>query len=302
MTAVPLRFQVGARTLFRVERHLLRVGHSLDDASAGCIRALPVLSRNDDGYLLTSVPAHRAASAIVTVPGLLVHRKQSYTRHYVDLGLEWSSYLQGLSSNTRSTIRRKAKRFAEADDGRIDVRAYRTPDELIAFHAAARVVSAQSYQERLLDAGLPDNDGFRTEMLALAAQDQVRAWVLYLRGQPVAYLYCPVSGATVVYDRLGYDPAHRDLSPGAVLQSEALRMLMEERRFRYFDFTEGEGQHKRTMATDGVECVDLLALRPTLANRALIVAMTGFDQLVAGSKRMLTSDRLRIATRRLRRA
>jgi hypothetical protein len=61
---------------------------------------------------------------------------------------------------------------------------------------------------------------------------------------------------------VGHDPAFNDLSPGAVLQLEAMRDC-SPRPLRRFDFTEGEGQHKRQFATGGVACVDLLLLRPT---------------------------------------
>ena len=39
---------------------------------------------------------------------------------------------------------------------------------------------------------------------------------------------------------------------------------MAEGASAWFDFTEGEGQHKRQFATGGVDCVDLLLLRPRL--------------------------------------
>ena len=69
-------------------------------------------------------------------------------------------------------------------------------------------------------------------------------------------------GDTVIYAHVGHDPAFNDLSPGAVLQLEAMRDLFDEGGFARFDFTEGEGQHKRQFATGGVACVDLLLLRP----------------------------------------
>ncbi|WP_334000465.1 GNAT family N-acetyltransferase [Sphingomonas aurantiaca] len=46
-------------------------------------------------------------------------------------------------------------------------------------------------------------------------------------------------GESLRYDHVGHDPAHNDLSPGAVLQVEAMRDLFAEARFARFDFTEG---------------------------------------------------------------
>ena len=69
----------------------------------------------------------------------------------------------------------------------------------------------------------------------------MRAFLLFLAGEPVAYLYLPVSGRTLIYAYLGYDAEHAHLSPGTVLQMAALENLFAEKRFAYFDFTEGEG-------------------------------------------------------------
>ena len=66
-----------------------------------------------------------------------------------------------------------------------------------------------------------------------------------------------------------------------MLHFHAMRDLMEEGTIRFFDFTEGEGQHKRQMASAGSPCVDLLLLRPSPGNRATLLAIGGFDRGVA---------------------
>ena len=105
----------------------------------------------------------------------------------------------------------------------------------------------------------------------------------------------------MIYEYLGHDPAFSDLSPGAVLQVEAMRDLFEEGNLACFDFTEGEGQHKRAMATGGVACVDLLLLRPSLANRATMAALGAFDRSVALGKSLVAKAGLQDVARRVRR-
>lgn len=112
----------------------------------------------------------------------------------------------------------------------------------------------------------------------------MRAFLLHAGGAPVAYLSLPVSGQTLVYAHLGYDPALARLSPGTVLQMEALERLFAESRFRFFDFTEGEGAHKAMFGTHGADCASLVLLQPTLANRTLLGARDAFDAGVAGAK------------------
>jgi CelD/BcsL family acetyltransferase involved in cellulose biosynthesis len=128
-------------------------------------------------------------------------------------------------------------------------------------------------------------------MRELAARDAMRGWILFLDGRPASYLYAPSDGATLIYAYLGYDPQFADLSAGAVLQIEAMRALMEERRFRLFDFTEGEGQHKKLFATGEVECVDLLLVRPTAGNLLTGWSLGAFDAAVAFAKRVVRRSR-----------
>lgn len=290
MTATALRFQIGARTLFSVRRRLVRVGLGLDEALSGALPALPPLG-DGDGHLITSLP--EAALPRLSVDGSLVHVRQRYTRYWVDLAAGHDAWWAGLSANTRSSLKRKAKRLGAAE-----VVAYRTPDELARFHDVAADLAGRTYQAKLLDAALPTSDRFRAEMLADAAADRVRAWTLAVDERPIAYLYCPAVGNTLIYAYVGHDPDAADLSPGTVLQLHALRDLFAEARFARFDFTEGEGQHKRGLASGGVACVDMLLLRPTLANRATIAALAGFDRGVALAKRMMGTGGLAKRVRR----
>ena len=134
----------------------------------------------------------------------------------------------------------------------------------------------------------------------LAAADGVRGWLLLIGGEPAAYLCCTAQGSALRYDYVGHDPALNDLSPGTVLQAAAMEALFAD-RFARFDFTEGEGQHKRLFSTGGVDCVDVLLLRPTLANRMTLAALTGFDGAMARAKRAARHPALAAMARRVRR-
>ena len=81
--------------------------------------------------------------------------------------------------------------------------------------------------------------------------------MLFLHGKAIAYLCCPVVNGVLLYSYLGYDPKHADLSPGTVLQYMVFESLFEEKRFRAFDFTEGQGEHKRFFGTRETACADI---------------------------------------------
>ncbi|WP_288937215.1 GNAT family N-acetyltransferase [uncultured Sphingomonas sp.] len=293
MTVVPLRFQIGARTLASVSRRLDRIALSLEDVLALRVPALP--DRAGDGYLVTSLP--QALRERIEAKGRIVAERQCYTRYYTDLSIGHAAWLSSLSGQARSTLRRKSKKAVAAG---LEIRAFRTAEQFDAFHPLARAISARTYQERLLDAGLPDDSRRVATLRAAAARDELRAWLLLIAGKPVAYLCCTAQGSALRYDHVGHDPAYGELSPGTVLHAAAMAALFED-RFRWFDFTEGEGQHKRLLATNGIACVDLLVLRPTLANWVVVVALMGFDGLVGRGKKLARRPVMTRMVRRLRR-
>lgn len=301
-TPLALRFQIGARTLMAIERHLVRMPWSLDDVLADRLPSLPPLSPLADGYLLTSLPAHHLATLTSARGGMISFVRQRYQRYYADLSGSFDAYLENLSINARSSLKRKARKVARASAGVIDVHRFRTPEEVMAFHAIARRISVRTYQERLLGAGLPEDPSFVAAMKKQAEAGGLRAWLLNIAGQPAAYLYCSVIDGTVRYDHVGYDPDYAALSPGAVLHLEAMRDLFEEGGFARFDFTEGEGQHKRQLATASVACLDLLLLRASLPNRFATIALGGFDIATTFSKRALDAMGHGQMSRKLRRA
>ena len=299
--AWPLKFQIGARTIGTVRRALVRVPLDLDDTLAANPPALPALPPDADGYLVTSLPVAHRAAMLRTTGGMLAFERQGYTRRYADLTIGHAVYLDGLSANTRAAIRRKRKKIVAASNGALAIRRYGTPDEMTEFHAIARALARVTYQERLMGSGLPDRPDFMQRMVTMAAAGRVRAWLLWIGDAPAAYLYCPIHGDTVIYEYVGHDPRFNDLSPGSVLQAEAFADLFADPALRRFDFTEGDGQHKRQFATGGMACVDLLLLRPTIANRAILTAMRGFDGGIALAKRIVARFDLDALARRVRR-
>jgi len=280
--ALPLR--IGARTVFTLRRRLIRRALTLEEALAGAMPPLPPLGPDDQGYFVTALPASLIGKMSAAHPRLRAFGRQRYPRSYADLSQDFHAWLAGLSGKTRATLKRKARKLADRSGGSLDVRCYRSPQEMELFYAQAREVSARSYQERLLGAGLPDGPEALAEMRALAAGGGVRGWLLFTDARPISYLYAPAEGQTLIYAFVGYDPDFSDVSPGTVLQLEAMRELMEEGRFRFFDFTDGDGQHKRQFATGSVDCVDLLLVRPRLANLLVAHALDAFDRLVAHAK------------------
>lgn len=281
MDTAAIDFTVGSRRLLSVPRQLSTWAFSLEDVLAGALPAAP--SSRRDGVRVLSAPTARLTEITARYPGFIAGGRQDYRRHYIDMGQSFDDYMAQFSGKTRSTLRRKARRLAD-EAGGYTVSEHRTPAEIEAFLAAALPLSARTYQARLLDAGLPESPEARRAMLEAAEADQMRAFLLHAGGQPVAYLSLPIAGQTLVYAFLGYDPDWARLSVGTVLQMDALERLFAEQRYRWFDFTEGDGAHKEMFGTHAAACSSLVLLEPTLANRTLLGARAGFDASVLGAK------------------
>lgn len=301
VAAAALNFRIGARTVLRVKRTMVPVALSLDDAREGRLPPLPPLPRDAQGYVVTSLPEDRLEAMTHASGGMIGFVRQRYTRYYADLNGTYEGYLAMLSASARQGVKRKAKKVAQASGGRLDVRRFSTPAELREFHAVARGIAVNTYQEKLMGEGLPGTPEFVATMLEKAAADELRAWLLHIGGKPAAYLYCPAMGETLIYEYVGHEAAFNDLSPGAVLQMQAFHDLFEEGKFKRFDFTEGEGQHKRQFSTDGVACLDLLLLHPSIANRAATTALGSFNRAVAGGKALVAAAGLDGLSKKLRR-
>jgi CelD/BcsL family acetyltransferase involved in cellulose biosynthesis len=276
-------FTVGSRRLAAVERDLATWSFSLEQALLPSNELFPPRS-GTDGLRVLSAPLGLLPAIRARFPEHLIGGRQTYRRHYIDMSGTYEDYLSRFSGKTRSTLRRKQRKLAKELGTAYAISEYRTRAEIEAFLAAALPLSAKTYQARLLDAGLPETEASRTAMLQAAEADRMRCYLLHSSDGPVAYLSLPIVGETLIYAHLGYDPGWSKLSPGTVLQMEALERLFAEQRFRYFDFTEGEGAHKAMFGSDSVECCSFVLLEPTMANRALLSARSGFDDVVELSK------------------
>lgn len=287
---VSLKFEVSARILWAP---VLRLEVSEAELRARChpinypAPSRQALPRGVDGYLIRSQPIDCLQPRLRATGGWIRYIPAQYPRYYVDLKQDFEQYCSKFSSKSRSTIRRKVRKFADIAGGEVQWRAYTTADELIEFYDLARQVSEKTYQERLLGQGLPDTEAFKSRMLKLAEHNQARGFILFCKQQPISYLYCPIREDTILYQFLGYDPKYSAYSPGTILHWFAFQHLFAEGRYQLFDFSEGYADHKKFFATGSQLCANMFFLRRTPKALALILAHMGFNQLTAQGAALL---------------
>lgn len=295
---VPFKFQLGDWSLFSVSLPLQVRAVQLIDQTPPAVAPTPPtgeLMPGSYGFLIRGLPIAAPLPVVSRVDDYLCYVPLQYQHCYIDLGLSFASYQKKFSSKTRSTINRKIRKYSEHCGGSIPWKAYKAPGEMRDFFRHARAVSKLTYQERLLDAGIPDTEDFIAQTESLAAEQRVRAYILFDGERPVSYLYCPVQDGVLNYAYLGYDPDYMQMSVGTVLLWIAVEQLFDEACFRYFDFTEGESDHKRLFATHQQQCANVFLVKKTIRNTAVIYSHLFMDRFSKWLGTML--DRLGIKAR-----
>ncbi len=300
-TTYTLSYRIGELTLFArdfsaltLKNHFLELSTNPDELSPppelleGKVSTAIILSHPVEARL----PRFRASGC------LLRYIPSQYTHYYTSLSGTFENYLSKFSAKTRSTLKRKVRRFLEHGDGS-GIREYKRPDQMEEFLSLARTISSKTYQERLFDAGIPTQPEFLTELQDNAQHNKVRAYLLFLRQEPVAYLCCPADGSVLLYTYLGYKPECAELSPGTVLQYLAFDLLFREQQFTVFDFTQGQGAHKRFFSTHEVLCADLLYFPRTLASRFWVRLHAWIDDTSAFTGQALERLGLKAKIKRL---
>jgi CelD/BcsL family acetyltransferase involved in cellulose biosynthesis len=238
------------------------------------LSSMPAAGPASTRYVFPSYPVSTPPRPIQRWRGWLIYTPKTFPNYFVDLSAEgrFDGYLNRFSAKSRSTLKRKVRRFAEAaESGQTDFRVYRSEGEMREFLVLASALCANTYQARLLDAGLPSDQHFRDAAISGAAKGEARGFMLVLNERPVAYVFSTIRRGVATYDYVGHDPAMNHLSPGTVLQFLILEHLFTDRDVRIFDFTEGEGTHKAFFASGKSLCAKSFAFRATL--RAQMIVM-----------------------------
>jgi len=263
---------------------------------------LKELSVDAEVLLLRSQPVTGALKRFEVDDYHIRYVSHVYRRFGVDLTRSFEAYLQHFSPKTRSTFRRKLRRFKNFSGGTIVWQEFRAPEEMALFYEAARTVSRKTYQENLFDLGLPRSERFQRGLIRRASQDLIRAYVLFHKDTPVSYLFCTVFDDILLYEYLGYDHKYEKWSPGTLLQYLVFEHLCQSGKYRLFDFGEGEAPHKQFFSTQYLRCADIYYFRRSWRNFLMLSLHAGIDMLSHGIGRGLSliraKDSLKKAVRR----
>ena len=151
------------------------------------------------------------------------------------------------SAKTRSSFRRKDRKFIEAFNGAIELRELRTREQMTEFIQVAAQIGAASYQQGI-GIGVQDNSWWHNMLGLHADNGNLRGYLLEAGGNTIAYLVGPVVGGTFTLLATSFLPEHRAVAPGAYLLRRVIERLQQE-GVRWLDYGVGDYDYKELHGT-----------------------------------------------------
>ncbi len=287
LQSYPLPCRVGELRLFGAPLRRMRLLHEMGcwPESANAYRALldgisEVSAPNGgscagwsplDVVWLPAVPTESALGRFLAggAAGNGFHRycpSPPVERHQIRLPATFNEYQTGHSTKSRATQHRKMRRLLgqtahSSDVLEVGSSSARSTGLVRVTHPAdvpwlverMVAISRKTYQYNLLGLGVRDAQQLARDAESAARQQRLRAYLLMVDGQTVAFLYglqfggpasAPHAG-TYDYIDVGHDPAWSAHSPGTVLLSLVIEDLYRWNTPAVFDFGPGYGEHKR---------------------------------------------------------
>ena len=148
--SVALPYWLGEICLFRksFQMYSLNVDFIHSDIKNPYSYNPPQNDGETNGYILYSVPLKHAHKSLWRENGKINYVSKTFNRYFIELNSTFDDYLQKFSSKTRTTFRRKIRKFEKESGGQIDWVIYSTPEEMKEFHKIARGISKHTYQEK----------------------------------------------------------------------------------------------------------------------------------------------------------
>jgi len=220
----------------------------------------------------------------------IVYVSSTYPRYLTDISTDFDTYQKKLGQKARYNLRKSSKKFFEQTDMNPSFKAYKTESEISEFYDLARIVSKETYQEKQLGISIPDDPKYLARLKTKAQNNEARGYLLFMNDTPIAFALALAESGTLIGEYMGFDVKYSKYSPGVVVKWESLKDLFEEQIFNWFDFTEGEGLHKRRFATHSFDCGDVFIVPPSLKNKVLFITHRGFTSLMNSLDQLLVKN------------
>lgn len=226
---------------------------------------------------------------------------QTATSWRLALPGSYREFLQSLSKRTRSTSVRYSnlllKKYGTAN---IAVKCLQGPDEIEVILRDTETVARKAWQ-RGVDKGFVNDAETRRKYEIAADRRQLRAFILYLEGVPVAFWHGFSYHSTFFAEYTAFDPAYLQDRPGAFLLDKIIEQLCQDETTKFIDFGWGDHDYKRHYCRRGQEVADVYIYGPSVSCLILYAVKSAFDGTKNWTKTLFRRARMLDQTRKLAR-
>lgn len=169
--------------------------------------------------------------------GCVFRQTFSHLVPYLDLRQRWDDYLGGRSQKMRKNLK-AARRKLEAM-GLVELRKYETTEEVRCGFAVYLDLHARSWkrQRKVEHSKSPGYRAFFEQWVnAMARQNACQVLALYCNGEPAAATIAFTDADTYYSAQIVHDAKYAACSPGTLLESMELEMLINQGRFTRYEF------------------------------------------------------------------
>lgn len=149
------------------------------------------------------------------------------------------------SPKNRSNLRRLINRLEKKYQDQIKVVTYTQQNEVDKAIEAIAKISAQTYQSQLYNM---DSEQIRILLKLAASRGWLRAYVLFIDEEPVAYEIALKYGSSYFGLYTGFDPKWKQYRIGTVTLLKFLESICGDPEAKLFDFGFGDAHYKRLYA------------------------------------------------------
>lgn len=176
-------------------------------------------------------------------------------------------FFKKLGRKHRQWIRHLPRVLEKDCPGRVTQRCFSSEEDVSWLYNDVEKVAARTYQ-RGLGVGFINSHEDRSRLALAVSKGWLRAYVLYVDGNPCAFWIGTLYKKTFYLDFTGYDPLYQKYSPGIILFVKMLEAVITE-GVQTIDFGFGDAVYKRRFGDNQWQEISTVIYASTIRGKAL---------------------------------